>query len=345
MENTTTAGDGNFMDTHQEEFAWSVVQSVITFFVILNNTVVILAFAVFPTIRNSQSNLYILNMSVTDLLLGVLGLPLAIHYSRSETWIFGYVSCSFYESVLIVFSHESIFSAMMLCLDKYIFIKYPLHYYSIVTRRRILFSLAITWLASLVFGVFPTFTRLNEEYRLRGERTYPLCFSVTVEYVIVGMCLNFIPLNIIIYVNYFIFKTLRKQLRCRVRPSVANDQNSASEEITRNERQLKPGEIKVIKTMILIVIVLLCLWIPFFVSLLTNSICFCLPPEVVEFAMWLGFSNSAINPVLYAFKKDIRSAFSRICHCRFHMLSVRDNELSITATDGRRVNVNTVTHA
>lgn len=39
----------------------------------------------------------------------------------------------------------------------------------------------------------------------------------------------------------------------------------------------------------------------------------CIPEAFVTFAFWLGYSNSAINPLLYAaFSRDFRSAFRKV---------------------------------
>ncbi|XP_006816632.1 histamine H2 receptor-like [Saccoglossus kowalevskii] len=319
-------------DLEQAAIHWLILQGIITFFVVMNNVIVILAFAVFPKIRSSQANVFIFNMSLTDLLLGILALPFAVLYKWNGKWTLGFTFCSLYQGTLIVFVHTSILSAMFLCLDKYLFIKIPLHYYTTVTPRRIGVAIAVTWMIPMLFGVAPSLTRINEYTSMREAQLFPLCFAPLWHYILFGACLNVIPFGIILYSNCYIFKILRNQIR-RTRLSTRNDLNDFENEDGQKSRFLQPGEIKVIKTMVLITIVFLCLWTPFFVSLLANSLCSCLSPDVLEISLWLGFSNSAINPLLYAYKKDFRHAYASIYRCRLKVVATEENNCSLTATE------------
>lgn len=64
---------------------------------------------------------------------------------------------------------------------------------------------------------------------------------------------------------------------------------------------------------ILIGVFVLC-WIPFFITELINPLCSCdIPPIWKSIFLWLGYSNSFFNPLIYtAFNKNYNNAFRNL---------------------------------
>lgn len=77
-------------------------------------------------------------------------------------------------------------------------------------------------------------------------------------------------------------------------------------------------ETKAAKTLAIIVGGFIFCWLPFFTMYLIRAFCDqCIEPTVFSVLFWLGYCNSAINPLIYAlFSHEFRIAFKRIvCRC------------------------------
>ncbi|KAF7391804.1 hypothetical protein HZH68_011347 [Vespula germanica] len=73
------------------------------------------------------------------------------------------------------------------------------------------------------------------------------------------------------------------------------------------------AEHKAARTLGIIMGAFLLCWLPFFLWYLTTTLCgeacYC-PDTVVSVLFWIGYFNSALNPLIYAyFNRDFREAF------------------------------------
>lgn len=80
-------------------------------------------------------------------------------------------------------------------------------------------------------------------------------------------------------------------------------------------------ERKAVKTLGIIMGTFILCWLPFFIVALVMPFCkeLChMPPWLNNVINWLGYSNSLLNPIIYAyFNKDFQNAFKKIIKCHF----------------------------
>lgn len=81
-------------------------------------------------------------------------------------------------------------------------------------------------------------------------------------------------------------------------------------------------ERKTVKTLGIIMGTFIVCWLPFFIVALVLPFCAesCYMPDWLGAVInWLGYSNSLLNPIIYAyFNKDFQSAFKKILRCKYH---------------------------
>uniref|UniRef100_A0A8C8S4S1 Dopamine receptor D2 n=1 Tax=Pelusios castaneus TaxID=367368 RepID=A0A8C8S4S1_9SAUR len=87
---------------------------------------------------------------------------------------------------------------------------------------------------------------------------------------------------------------------------------------TMSRRKLSQQKEKKATQMLAIVLgVFIICWLPFFITHILNMHCNCnIPPEMYSAFTWLGYVNSAVNPIIYTtFNIEFRKAFMKILHC------------------------------
>ncbi|XP_076214696.1 D(2) dopamine receptor isoform X2 [Aptenodytes patagonicus] len=87
---------------------------------------------------------------------------------------------------------------------------------------------------------------------------------------------------------------------------------------TVSRRKLSQQKEKKATQMLAIVLgVFIICWLPFFITHILNMHCDCnIPPAMYSAFTWLGYVNSAVNPIIYTtFNIEFRKAFMKILHC------------------------------
>uniref|UniRef100_A0A158PAH6 G_PROTEIN_RECEP_F1_2 domain-containing protein n=1 Tax=Angiostrongylus cantonensis TaxID=6313 RepID=A0A158PAH6_ANGCA len=105
------------------------------------------------------------------------------------------------------------------------------------------------------------------------------------------------------------FDNLLKQGSDKSMVPVCRRKKRRSKETTETKRERKAW-----RTLAIITGTFVACWTPFFLVSLYRPICRCTIPKPVEtVTAWLGYLNSALNPIIYTvFSQDFRVAFKKI---------------------------------
>lgn len=102
------------------------------------------------------ANCFVVSLAVTDLLLGLLVLPLTASVElRGGKWPFGGTLCNIYVSLDVLLCTSSILTLMAISVDRYLAISAPLSYSRRVTPVRVTVALVSIWSLSLAVSFVP----------------------------------------------------------------------------------------------------------------------------------------------------------------------------------------------
>lgn len=289
--------DGYLKMSHQLLIPWAVAYSAVAVVILFGNILVIVSFAK-KTILRSHTNYFIVSLAATDTFVGLISIPwwiivLFITYKK-ETWF------TYLHDIWVIFDIlggiGSILHLVALSWDRFCAIVWPLSH-RIYTGRRYLLILALIWSVTIPVAVCSK----------PGMASAPKAYNVTV----IVVCF-FIPLVIICVSQAFLVTFIRK---------------NRIQNFYKLRRSIRK-EVRVAKTVIMMIALFMIGWLPFF----TLSLVTYIRPEVqpswqaICAVKFLQYGNSVVNPVLYAHKfPHFRKAFSALlCPCREVTKKVRN---------------------
>ena len=279
-------------------------------------------------------------------------------------WLFGYVMCDVWNSLDVYFSTASILHLCCISVDRYYAIVKPLKYPINMTKRVVAFMLLNTWVFPAIIAFVPIFlgwytTDENKLFRLQNPHVCE--FKVNKVYVIVSSSISFwIPCTIMVFTYLAIFKEANrqeKQIHSRIGNAMLMNQHreynnsngdvlsssgGSSKTLTLHEVQhgdlhstptkdrniiKMKREHKAARTLGIIMGTFILCWLPFFLWYVSTTLCgeACPCPDiVVSVVFWIGYFNSTLNPLIYAyFNRDFREAFKNTLQCAFCSLCRR----------------------
>ncbi|XP_033127266.1 G-protein coupled receptor 54-like isoform X2 [Anneissia japonica] len=276
-----------------------------TLFIIVGlvcNSIVIYVVCRFGTMR-TVTNCYIVNISVSDIVFLLLCAPFTTFNYTRPLWIFGNAMCSVVMYLMQVSVHATSLTLMAMNIDRYFAIVYPL---KSIRYRTATLALAINisiWivsgLMSIPIAIFSTVTDfMGRPYCIEQFKDGGFMY-----YIYVVFTTYIIPLSVLIVCNLNMLRQLwksRDQLR----------------DTTLSEHSIKQRR-KVTKMILLVVAFFFVCWLPIHVlnfwQRLGNSINNNLALAKLRiFALTLAYSNSCVNPFVYAFMgENFRTCFRR----------------------------------
>lgn len=320
-----------------------VIEVVIAVLSISGNVLVCWAVAINTTLKNA-TNYFLVSLAVADILVGCLAIPFAIIISIGiELDFYG---CLFLACFLLVLTQSSIFSLLAIAIDRYLAVKIPLRYKELMTGKTAREIIAILWILSFVIGLIPFFgwnmkhlacnTNSSKadnttnaglrscECQCLFEKVVDMHYMVYFNFFVCVL----LPLLIMLGIYVKIFTVARKQLRQIELKCVGNGDS--------HHHGLLQREIRAAKSLSIIVGLFALCWLPVHIlNCLTLFYKELNKPDVVMYvAIILSHANSAVNPIIYAYRiQDFRNTFRKIL--AQHVLCHRE-ELYLSSNGSRR---------
>ncbi|XP_009999619.1 PREDICTED: 5-hydroxytryptamine receptor 5A-like, partial [Chaetura pelagica] len=202
------------------------------------------------------------------------------------------------------------------------------HLYTMLARRRISNAMiALTWALSAAISLAPlfgwgeTYSPEQERCQLSQEPSYTIVSTFGAFYLPLCVVL-FVPCKALVMLEVLLFSgthladrkaasvkeaSHEPQMVFTARHAAITFQTDG--ETWREQKEKKAA----LMVGILIGVFVLC-WIPFFITELISPLCSCnIPPVWKSIFLWLGYSNSFFNPLIYtAFNKNYNNAFKNL---------------------------------
>ncbi|XP_022095449.1 galanin receptor type 1-like [Acanthaster planci] len=315
----TGPGDGENEDPVSTVKVIITVLFTLVFMVgVLGNVFVIVAAT--GRLRGLQKSMrvFILNLSVADLLYLLICLPFQATIITLPSWIFGGFMCKMVQFLTYVSMCASIFTLVAMSMDRYFAVAYPLKFFGLRTLRNSIFIIVSIWVIAL--GCSAPFLRVF--LILKAEDESGLLVSYCVEggwdnrtqrkryYAFLFAACYMVPLLLMVLSYVLILRTLWRTFK----PNSDTDSSS-------NKAKKKV-------TLIVSVVVLafgicwlphhvLYMWINFGKFPLTDGTL-----ALKMMAVTLSSLNSSLNPIIYSImSENFRQALKR---CFWRCTSTRE---------------------
>lgn len=305
---------------YYHEFDFELVHSIVVvvvplFFGIIGilglagNLLVIVVVAANPGMR-STTNILIINLAVADLLFVIFCIPFTATDFVLPYWPFGNVWCKIVQYLIIVTAYASIYTLVLMSLDRYLAVVHPIASMSWRTENHAIRAIGVVWLVILALSA-PALVIHGEMHFVFQEENGPLTNLTAcrildqddwTSYQVSFFLMSYVLPLVLISIFYMLM--LVKLWRA-----------------ARVSAESRRGRRRVTRLVFVVVGVFAICWFPIQVILVMKSLDkFPLTTAMVMVQVVshiLAYTNSCINPFLYAFLSDnFRKAFRKIIYFR-----------------------------
>lgn len=145
-----------YEEIREHVVVWSIIDGFLFVSIVAGNCLTIAAVQLSRRLRSVVSNLFILSLAISDLLVG-LTIPYHLAIYLDVTLGESHLVCIMKFFFNIVACCVSIWNLIAIAIDRYIAIVYPLHYSRWITKRTATIVITFGWVSGTVMGVIPLF--------------------------------------------------------------------------------------------------------------------------------------------------------------------------------------------
>ena len=210
------------------------------------NLLTIVAFLKDKSINSNPANLYILNLAIADLKVGVISLPWFNLWWHFGDWTFGENICKCWVTIDYASTTASLLAMLLIGWDRLWMVRNIQSYVRHQTRRRTIAVILTSWLLCYVhyFITVLLWEPITQEWNIdySNDCDFPPNYSLGYTiYEVVGQFL--IPVIALAYINISVFVVINKRAK-KIRPKVEGisaisaTQDTLVQPITRNHSSL-----------------------------------------------------------------------------------------------------------
>ncbi|CAO1408718.1 unnamed protein product [Diamesa serratosioi] len=276
---------------------------------LVGNALVVLVVAANPLMR-STTNILIINLAIADLLFVIFCIPAtAIDYILPD-WPFGDMWCKVVQYMIVVTCHASVYTLVLMSLDRFLAVVHPISSISIRTQRNAFLAIIIAWLVIITTAIPVGITHGEVFYISRDHEVNTACLFLSGEgYSHPAFQISFFLSSYV--VPLALISILYMGMLLRLWKAVPGSKVSA---------ESRRGKKRVTRLVVVVVLGFSICWLPIQIVLVLKSLQLYEPTRVTVciqiIAHVLAYTNSCINPILYAFlSENFRKAFRKIVWC------------------------------
>lgn len=289
-----------------------ILSALVNILILVGNAIVVLGFYRYKHLR-SISHLFILNLALTDVVLGTFVAPFVTAAVITQGWKFGQLVCDFQGAMTVTVSVASVLTLTFVSLEKKFAICNPWYHYVHFNSRKVACLFVVIWvICSLLAGM----GFLSSKYVFKHQ--FMMCmidWNETLWITVYAVAIHFfLPFLLLVYSNICIIKVLKRRRRV-ISTSFQPSFQAANAPKCRGTREKKAW--RLLSTVVLVF--LLC-WAPYYVSVvcwtLSSDAC-PIPRRICFYFVLCAGVNSCINPFIYAvMNNSFRKAFCKLLHIK-----------------------------
>ncbi|XP_076226566.1 QRFP-like peptide receptor isoform X1 [Nomia melanderi] len=303
----------------------------------------------------SVTNYFVVNLSVADLLVTTICMPVAVSQAVSIVWIHGEVMCKLSSYLQGVAVAASVFTITAMSIDRYLAIRSPIAFRQVFNRRSTVLVIVAVWLVALIIFVpvlrvmtlhSPsteygnitfrgswTLTRNLSQNSSRVSNLPPAYYICSEDFKPLGIrphlfgAVCFVLVYAIPGFVVILFYSMMGRTLCSRKPPFDCDSvkgNASSQQTFRLVRERR----RIAWILLLLAVLFALCWLPYNVLMLLIDLGVVgegkMTRDARSYCLFLGHANSALNPVVYCFMtRTFRRSVAEILRCGPHGLAHR----------------------